>query len=100
MPSGDRTGPMGAGPKTGRGAGYCTGHAAPGCANLAPGFRGGFGLRRGGRGGGWRHRFYATGVPGRVALTPEQEAADLKAQSEWLRGQLDVIQKRIEELSS
>ena len=30
MPGGDGTGPMGMGPMTGRGAGYCAGFAAPG----------------------------------------------------------------------
>jgi hypothetical protein len=69
MPFGDRTGPRGMGPMTGRGAGYCTGFRWPGFANLIPGSaRGGFGLgfrtwyggRRGswgrgrGRGFGWR----------------------------------------------
>lgn len=49
MPRGDRTGPMGQGPMTGRGAGYCAGFNAPGYANPVP--RAGLGLRRGfGRG--------------------------------------------------
>ncbi len=30
MPRGDGTGPMGTGPMTGRGAGYCAGYTAPG----------------------------------------------------------------------
>ncbi|MFO8052009.1 MAG: DUF5320 domain-containing protein [Thermoplasmatota archaeon] len=30
MPRGDRTGPWGAGPMTGRGAGYCAGYRHPG----------------------------------------------------------------------
>ncbi|MGB9888435.1 MAG: DUF5320 domain-containing protein [Anaerolineae bacterium] len=30
MPAGDRTGPMGMGPMTGRRAGYCAGYANPG----------------------------------------------------------------------
>ncbi len=30
MPRGDRTGPSGEGPKTGRGMGYCTGNDQPG----------------------------------------------------------------------
>jgi hypothetical protein len=30
--------------------------------------------------------------------TREQEAADLKTQAEWLRGQLDVINERITDL--
>ncbi len=60
MPRGDGTGPMGMGPMTGRGAGYCAGYAAPGYANpvgfgrrLAGGRGLGFGLGRGlGRGRG------------------------------------------------
>ncbi|MFY9375325.1 MAG: DUF5320 domain-containing protein, partial [Kiritimatiellia bacterium] len=44
MPRGDRTGPQGAGPMTGRGAGTCAGAATPGYAG------GGYG-RGGGRGG-------------------------------------------------
>jgi hypothetical protein len=100
MPGGDRTGPMGAGPRTGRGMGYCGGYIQPGFANPAPRVGDGFGFRRGGMGRGWRHRFYATGVPGWEALTPEQEVADLKAQAEMLKGQLDAIQKRIEEITT
>jgi len=30
MPHGDRTGPLGQGPRTGRGAGYCSGNTKPG----------------------------------------------------------------------
>jgi hypothetical protein len=63
-------------------------------------FRGGFGFGRGGIGHGWRHRFFDTGIPGWVTLTPEQETADLKAQADWLKEQLDAIQKRIEEIES
>jgi len=70
MPGGDRTGPMGMGPMTGRAAGFCAGYDAPGYANAIPG--GGFwgrGWRGGGRGWGgggrgWRHMYYATGLPG------------------------------------
>lgn len=73
MPGGDRTGPIGAGPMTGRGAGFCTGNEVPGYMNSGPG-RGKFMGRRDfawGRGGGafgWgrgrRNRYWATGVPG------------------------------------
>jgi hypothetical protein len=59
-------------------------------------FRAGFGFGGGGR--GWRHRFFATGIPGWVTPTPEQETADLVAQADWLKEQLDAIQKRIEKL--
>jgi hypothetical protein len=61
MPGGDRTGPRGLGPMTGRRGGYCAGYELPGFANPVPGY----GNRFGGWGGGhgWRHRFYATGLP-------------------------------------
>lgn len=70
MPGGDRTGPQGMGPMTGRAAGYCAGYPVPGFANSYPGggFGGGFGRGRGyggfGGGRGWRNRFYATGLTG------------------------------------
>lgn len=61
MPGGDRTGPMGYGPLTGRGMGYC---ASPG--GRRRGFQHlrdlGAPTRLGGR--GWRHRYFATGLFG------------------------------------
>ena len=69
MPGGDRTGPMGMGPMTGRAAGYCAGSADPGfiSAPSGDGFRGG-GRGGGGRGGrgrrGRRNQFHATGLTG------------------------------------
>lgn len=63
MPHGDRTGPVGEGPMTGRGMGYCAGCDEPGFANPAPGFAGrGAGRGQGGR--GFRHQFHATGLTG------------------------------------
>lgn len=71
MPGGDGTGPVGMGPMTGRGAGFCAGNAMPGYANAIPGrgfWGGGRGgaWGRGGGGGGWgrRNQFYATGLTG------------------------------------
>ncbi len=119
MPAGDGTGPMGRGPMTGRGAGYCGGYDAPGWFNPVPrrglGLGWGRGGAWGGRGGGWRHRnwYYATGVPGwaRFGYAPgrgydpyaalpsrEQETEFLRQQAEWLKQQLDAIRQRIEEL--
>ena len=43
MPRGDRTGPDGIGPMTGRGAGYCAGFNMPGFRNPGPRFGRGFG---------------------------------------------------------
>jgi len=80
--------------------GYCSGNNLPGFVNQATVVRGGFGFGRGGAGRGWRHRFFATGIPGWVPAASEQETADLKVQADWLKAQLDTIQKRIEELVS
>ena len=97
---------MGAGPRTGRGAGWCAGYERPGYANPASRLGLGLGYRNGGRGGGrgWRNMYYATGLPGwaRAGAVPpvpaaEQELADLKAQATWLGDQLAGISKRIEE---
>jgi hypothetical protein len=97
MPAGDRTGPLGAGPMTGLGAGYCAGYAAPGFASWGSGR--GLGRGFGGGGRGWRHMFYATGLPGwmrtSAAPMPEQELTMLKARAEDLKNQLDAINQRL-----
>ncbi len=78
MPAGDGTGPLGAGPMTGRAAGYCAGFSVPGYMNPWPGgargywrtgrgFGRGLGFGRGfsrGFGRGYRHWYRATGLPG------------------------------------
>jgi hypothetical protein len=59
MPRGDRTGPMGMGPMTGRAAGLCAGYPGPGYMYPYGGGRlpyRGFGRGRG-RGTGWRQGF-------------------------------------------
>lgn len=117
MPGGNGTGPMGAGPMTGRGAGFCAGYGTPGYANPVGG-RGFFGRGRGFGGGGWgrRNRYYATGLPGWAragyagvayegtpfapGLNAQQELDGLKGQAEYLEDTLDGIKKRIEELES
>jgi len=64
MPFGNQTGPMGQGPMTGRGEGYCAGYDKPGYANPVPGRGVGFGYGWFGRGRGWRNWYRATGLPG------------------------------------
>lgn len=122
MPGGDRTGPGGLGPMTGRAGGYCAGYPVPGFMNPAWGRGvGGFGWGRGGRGGGWRHRhwYYATGVPGRQhawigwpgyappfpatfgpLMTKEQELDALKHQAKYFEQALDDLRNRISEVES
>ena len=121
MPGGDGTGPAGLGPMTGRAAGFCAGYPVPGYMNPIPG-RGFWGWGRGG-GRGWRHWYYATGLPGWAragygyptwgpavpfypfyagpaapTMAPEQELTSLKQQAEYFQEALDEINKRIEEL--
>ena len=108
MPAGDRTGPMGRGPMSGRGLGYCAGYGVPGSMNTVPGWGWGFGR-------GWRHCYYATGLPGwsrnipgpyadlppyYASLSPEQEAQALKAQAEHFEQGLAEVRRRIAELEA
>ncbi len=67
MPRGNRTGPRGDGPMTGRGAGYCAGNDRPGFASseYGRGFGRGMGQGRGmayGRGRGFQGRGYGRGM--------------------------------------
>ncbi|MBE3582203.1 MAG: DUF5320 domain-containing protein [Thermoanaerobacteraceae bacterium] len=110
MPRGDRTGPWGLGPMTGRRAGYCAGFPVPGFMN--PGWWGGFRRFWGGLGRGWRHMYYATGLPGWMrggwwappfpgaAPYPEEfpEVEVLKQQASLLEQQLQAIRAQIEAL--
>jgi len=124
MPGGDRTGPAGMGPMTGRGAGFCAGYPTPGFANPAWGCGGGRGWGRGGGGGGgrgWRHRhgYRATGMPGwqrapmagpahapaapgpsGPVMTREQELTALKNQAKHLEQALEDLRGRIQEAES
>jgi hypothetical protein len=113
MPGGDRTGPAGAGPMTGRGLGYCSGSAAPGYAYGRGGFGGGFGRRgyggnrapgTGGRGRGRMNMFYATGLPGYArygygvaptVVTAATEAEILKNQAAVLEQELQLVKERL-----
>ena len=117
MPWGDRTGPMGLGPMTGRGAGYCAGYGVPGYMNPYGGryygaWGGGWGR---GRGWGYRNMYYATGLPGWAryagyypSVTPlsnvdsetlrENERVFLKNEAEVLKTNLESIEKRLSEL--
>jgi hypothetical protein len=127
MPGGDRTGPSGMGPMTGRKMGLCSGDTVPGYANRFPvgaGARGNRAFGRGGGGGGrgWRNWYHATGLPGYIRSArgmpawgrpavqdmntdaPGPSTAGeldmLKAQSKQLAESLKEIEKRIEELKS
>lgn len=102
---------------TGRAAGYCAGHDAPGYANpvagggrgrgmgFRQGFGGQFGRRRGmgmGFRGGrqWNGGYGIPAVAYPPAPTAEQEASLLKTQARNLENALADIQKRLVGLES
>ncbi len=117
MPFGDRTGPKGFGPATGRGAGYCTGYPTPGYTNYGPRWACGSGGR------GRRNRYYATGFTGwqqggggygwvdtgepygpidraPQPISRESRLSALKAQADNLSRTLETIRKEIETLEA
>ncbi len=74
MPGGDKTGPIGYGPLTGRGMGSC-----------------GAGL---GRGRGFRRCFYRTPI----SLTMDEEAKILEAELKEIEAEKEAIEKRLKEM--
>jgi len=114
MPFGDRTGPFGLGPRSGRAMGYCAGFQVAGPVNPVPGrsWPGfGRGLGRGwfGGGRGCGNGFRSTGLPGWAragygypSSGPEFTAKDeidvLQDRADLLKKQLENIQNRISTL--
>jgi hypothetical protein len=122
MPGFNGTGPMGAGPMTGGGRGYCN----PAGAAYGPRCGRGFGYGRGmGRGRGFRRGFgpgfgmgrgYGRGFGGRAfypawgagyppaygpyPMNPKDEADMLKDEAEAMKQELEAIQKRLDELEA
>jgi hypothetical protein len=97
MPAGNGTGPMGAGPMTGRGMGYCAGYNAPGYAMGGGGFGRGLGRGMGrGMGFGFRNRFFAGwgNVPQAPAqpMNKKDQVVALKAQQTAIQQQIDTLE--------
>jgi hypothetical protein len=107
MPGLDGTGPLGLGPMTGRGAGFCMGYAVPwGARYYGRGAGMGFGR-------GFRRMYYATGLPGWARFgypgypqynnpvymgydeLVEDEKELLSRQAEYLEKELEQVKKRL-----
>ncbi|RLD08216.1 MAG: hypothetical protein DRI44_10080 [Chlamydiae bacterium] len=111
MPRGDRTGPDGMGPMTGRGLGYCSGYDSPGYTKGTPRGGAGYGGRFFGNGGGYGRGFgrgvgygrgfswrasapYASSVP----YEPQDELRALKNEAKQMKESLEAVNERIGEL--
>jgi hypothetical protein len=115
MPGFDGTGPLGQGPRTGGGFGYCPPTAGPyyggpvvygvGRGGLPRGGGRGFAFG-GGRGRGRRFWGFTPVAPGYypapapAQMTAEEEIAMLKEQSQLMQDQLNQINARISELTA
>ncbi|MCP5514514.1 MAG: DUF5320 domain-containing protein [Spirochaetales bacterium] len=108
MPRGDRTGPAGAGPMTGRGAGFCAGTGVPGFENpLYRSFRnrgrgffspfgyGGFGA---GFGRGMGRGFFGRGMGRTFGIynEPRDEKEYLLSEKKILEKDLEEVKRQIE----
>ena len=92
MPRGDGTGPMGMGPMTGRGAGYCAGYPISGFMNPV-----GCGLGFG-RGRGFRRSFYATGLPYWARFSPANVNNVNTDQNEYLKKYAEHLERQLSEV--
>ncbi len=109
MPGFNGTGPMGAGPMTGGGRGYCTGSNAGVQPNYGRRIGRGNGFGRGaGRGRGYGRGFAGSGGYPAWGNAPQyndpynpnpaDELSMLRAQADAMKSTLDNIQKRMAEL--
>jgi len=90
MPRGDRTGPMGAGPMTGWGSGFCAAHRP---VRFGRNLRRGVGRGMGpGRGFGW---FWKNADAS--ADPSEWERKNLEEEREWLKRQMEMIDAELEQ---
>ena len=123
MPRGNRTGPRGDGPMSGRGAGYCAGNDRPGFASSGMGYGRGFGRGAGfgrgygrgmaygpgrgqGRGMGYDgpgfrepDPYYSRTVPVYKEPSPDEEKKYLEDVVKDLEAELENVKTRINELA-
>lgn len=107
MPRGDKSGPEGLGPMTGRGLGYCAGYPSPGFVNnffgRGIGGRGVFGrgLGMGFRGGrGYAGNSFPFARTSYQSLSKKEQLNIMENQAKDLKRELDEIHERISELKS
>ena len=102
MPRGDRTGPNGMGPMTGRSLGYCNDYASPGFTKGAQRGGAGFNYGRGLRRGFCRGFGYDRGFQYPAYTAPQYSAKDetkyLETEIDALKNELTAMEKHLSEL--
>ena len=99
MPGGDRTGPNGLGPMTGRRAGFCAGYSSPGFSNPRYGY--GRGRGRGfGRGFWGRRRYWYNDYPEQNINRPtnDDEKTYLENLIKDLENEINDLKVRLQDL--
>ena len=100
MARGDKTGPDGRGPLTGRGLGYCAGYDEPGYTAGGASFRRGRGFFGRGRGRGFSgsgRGFFRAGTGAYYDAEPVDEKTSLEAEKSYLEKRLAGINTRLGE---
>lgn len=98
MPQGDRRGPNGNGPKSGRGLGFCIGNETAGYMTAERGGRGsGFG-NRGGLGNQHRRRDFGVGRSAQEEFLGVKEKTLIENEINIIKDQLTVLEERLQEL--
>ncbi|MFW6008697.1 MAG: DUF5320 domain-containing protein [archaeon] len=97
MPGGDGTGPMGKGPMTGRGTGFCAGFSTPGFTN--PTSRLGIGFRRG-YGNGARRRRTKVSVIRTQSQSQTQNQPQNNQNIQILTDKITTLEKQINQIKN
>lgn len=100
MPQGDRSGPNGLGPRTGRALGYCNGYTMPGCNSqgFERGCSQGQGFERGqGAGRGFKRRFWNYAGPVQMSQNQSLQRTDKEILEELKSKKLE-LEKAIKEI--
>jgi hypothetical protein len=96
MPGGDKTGPTGMGPMTGRRMGYCTGNDYPGASTQNFSFRS---FRGGGAWRGNRRRWFSNQNYSYESHTIDSERSILENQLSSLKNQIAALEQRLDSLN-
>lgn len=95
MPRGDKTGPMGQGPRSGRGLGFCNGYDVAGYQNGSIGRGRGVG---GGMGRGFRRRFRWNADPYVQAPIPQNQQTFNPSSSTATNARLNDMEQAIQDI--